>query len=160
MHMRSSILPVVILLSAPLHAMPLERYQAVEIQSQDLRPGLNARQSWRQSDVADYRYQLTARCLCAYHGSSRVYVVDRQVVRVEDESGRPRPMDARGMQDLRIEALFSLIDRYASQQPDGIEVRMNRYLGYPERIRIDPSYRLADDEIDLTITNFQLLKPR
>jgi len=50
-----------------------------------------------------------------------------------------------------------MIADYATQQPDRMSWKLNRYLGYPELIDIDPSYRMADDEIHFILSDFKVL---
>ncbi len=148
-----------LLVTSVLAAEP-ERYRPIEVESGMLRPGVTARQSWQLTGLRNYQYRLQAQCLCALHGSSKVTVLGGNVVAVEDENGRARDVTPAQMQRLRIEALLALIGRYASSQPDSMSWRLNRYLGYPERIFIDPSLRLADDEIDYVISDLRQLRLR
>lgn len=135
----------------------VEGYHAVDPDWRQIRPGISARHSWQQNAIDDYRYRLTVQCLCGLHGASEVYVIGGRVVKVEDENGRARPLSLADIRHLSVPGLFALIDRYAAQQPDRMSWRLHRTLGYPERIVVDPSYRLADDELDYRISSLQLL---
>ncbi len=138
-------------------ATGIDGYHAKDMDWKKLRPGVYARDSWRQSAISSYRYHLQVRCLCPLDGGSTVYVVEDRVVKVENNQGETRQLPVDLMQSLTIPGLYALIDRYAAQQPDRMAWKLNRHLGYPEVIEIDPSYRVADDEIYYVLSDFKVL---
>ncbi|BBD59938.1 hypothetical protein NIES2109_27300 [Nostoc sp. HK-01] len=44
-----------------------------------------------------------------------------------------------------------------ARRADNIDVQYNRQLGYPTQISLDYSFQQADEELYLTIENFQAL---
>ena len=156
--MQMFLLIFMVLAAGKVTAAGLDGYVATEIDWKQLRPGVQARDSWRQMAISHYRYRLQAQCQCPINGISTVYVIDGRVVRVEDGEGRQRSLPEDLEQTLTVPALHALIDRYAASQPDRMAWQLNRYLGYPERIEIDPAYRIADDEVRYTLDDFRVLQ--
>ena len=158
--MRAILLLLVFFATTVVSATGVSGYQAVDVDWKQLRPGISALDSWRQAGLRSYQYRLRAQCQCPLNGDSTVYVIDGVVVRVEADNGQPRNLTDALKQRLHIPALHTMISRYAAQQPDRMAWKLNRYLGYPEMIDIDPSYRIADDEIHYTLSDFKVLVKR
>lgn len=118
--------------------------------------GLTGLENWRLNAPRNYAYRLHAECLCALDGDSRVTVRAGKVW-VTTLSGQPRQLPEAVAQGLSIPALFEMLKTRAQSLPDRLQWRLNRYLGYPEWILIDPSYRLADDETVYRISDLQPL---
>jgi len=156
--MQMLLLIFMILTAGKVAAAGIDGYVAAEIDGKQLRPGVQARDSWRQVAPSDYQYRLRAQCQCPLNGISTVYVIEGRVARVEDDAGRQRSLPDELQQTLTIPALHALIDRYAASQPDRMAWQLNRYLGYPERIEIDPAYRIADDEVRYSLDDFRILQ--
>lgn len=135
----------------------VDGYRAAELESWRIQPGMNGRQTWRQVGLQDYTYRLRVACNCALNGESRVYVVDGKVARVEDREGRVRQIQDAFAARFTVPALFRLIDEAAARRPDSMTWRLDRRLGYPAFIRIDPSYRIADDETDYRLDRLRPL---
>jgi hypothetical protein len=59
---------------------------------------------------------------------------------------------------LSIMGYFAFIQKQQTQYPDEIRVKLNRSLGFPEEIWVNPSYKMGDDEISIEISNIIPLK--
>ncbi len=119
--------------------------------------GLSARENWRQNPHAHYRYVLHRRCYCPAPNDVRVEVANGRVTNVTDlKSGKDLP-PARLSGYASIDELIARIDAAVARKPDSMRVEYDRHMGYPKRVHIDPSYRIADDEIDFTIESVTLL---
>lgn len=118
---------------------------------------LSARANWEAADHPHYRYRLQRECYCAAPNDVVVQVADGRVVAVTDtQTGQPvDPAQWRGYRT--VPELFAEIDDAVSRQPDSLLVEYHRTLGYPQRVRIDFSYRMADEEIDYAIASLEIL---
>jgi hypothetical protein len=123
--------------------------------------GISGRDTWRLNNHRDYVYTLEQVCYCALPKKVQVYVIGDRVVQVED-LGVGRVYTSQDMlRSFRtINGYFSLIDELVARHPDSITIRHNRNLGYPEVIRVDPSYRMADEEVDYHIQDLKFLRKR
>jgi len=118
---------------------------------------LNARARWEASAPSDYSFVLERNCYCAAPNHVRIQVRGGKVVQVEDlQSGRRLTDEAILAQYPTIDQLLALIDRAVQKKPDNLTITYDRHLGYPSRIYIDYSYRMADEEVDYHITEFDL----
>ena len=121
---------------------------------------LSARDNWEQNDYQDYRYTLEQECYCPQPKRTRVTVRAGRVTGVTD-LGTGRPLSAAEAAGYpTVSGLFRLIDRSVGKRPDSMTIVYHRSLGYPERIRIDFSYRVADDELDYRLSGMEILDPR
>lgn len=134
--------------------MEVGRYSTGEVDWRQLRPGINARQTWQQTGLKNYHYVLETRCFCERDGQTQIYILNGVVVKAVDlGTGRDRRLDALPT----IPDLFRLIDTLSAQHPDRLVIEHDRHLGYPTRIFADPSLRTADDETDHRISDLKLL---
>ena len=119
--------------------------------------GLSARDNWERNPHEHYRYTLHRQCYCPTPKDVRVEVVAGQVTRVTDlASGKdvaPRLLSAYA----GIDELLARIDAAVQRRPDSLRIEYDRHLGYPKRVYIDPSYRVADDETDYRIEDVTIL---
>ena len=114
---------------------------------------LGARQNWELTAPRDYRFVLERRCYCAGPNRVRIQVRDGKVVGVEDlETGQVLTDPATLRHYPTIDEILALIDRAMTRHPDNLTITYDRHLGYPARVYIDDSYRMADDEIDYRIS--------
>ncbi|MCP4995927.1 MAG: hypothetical protein GY934_19440 [Gammaproteobacteria bacterium] len=140
-----------------------EGYVVTDERPQQGRAGveMNARATWRLNDYQDYVYRLEQACYCVLPKVAKVYVVAGRVVQVEDlKTGRVHREGDMLRNFHTVSALLELIDKLVARHPDNMSVRYNRHLGYPELIKIDQSYRMADEEIDYRVLNLKFLRRR
>lgn len=131
---------------------------AVDGQAQSSR-GVSAASTWRALGKNTYRYRLNQVCSCAEGGELWVYVVGSRVVALQ------RVYDGRVFNDkntLRnyhtIDELNDLISAELAKSPDWVEIYRNRYFGFPEKVALNPSYFVQDDEIEFSIRSVEFLK--
>ncbi len=123
--------------------------------------GMNGRETWLLSNYKNYTYTLEQVCYCALPKLAKVYVVGGKVVQVEDVKAGRIYSDASMLKNFRtIAEYIELIDELVSRHPDSLSIRYNRYLGYPELIKADISYHMADEEIDYRIVDLKFLKKK
>lgn len=119
--------------------------------------GLPARLLWQRSALDSYAYTLEQSCYCAAPPRARVYVADGEVIAVHDLD-RATWLPAEQLRLFSsIDRLFELIDALIAEQPDSLLVVLDKRLGYPAKVEINPRYRLADDEINFKISAFKKL---
>jgi len=132
-------------------------YKAIDVNPQAILPAMSAYQTWKQNALSDYTFMLYTECQCELNGVTQVYVINNHVIKVTDESGWIKNIKPKIRSSLTMDQLLDLIERYSGQMPDRMSWHLNRTLGYPESIIIDPAYRTGDDEINYKIDHFQLL---
>ena len=114
---------------------------------------LHARDQWESRNPSDYHFVLERQCYCAGPNRVRIRVSGGQVTDVVDlESDLPieDPEVRRGYPT--VAELLSLIDDARRKTVDNLTITYHRTLGYPSRIYIDYSYRMADDEVDYRLS--------
>jgi Family of unknown function (DUF6174) len=123
--------------------------------------GMNGRETWLINNYQNYVYTLEQACYCALPKQARVYVIAGKVVKVDDIKTGRGYKDAKMLSNFRtVPGYLELIDELVSRHPDSLSIRYNRYLGYPELIKADLSYHMADEEIDYRIGDLKFLKRR
>jgi len=123
--------------------------------------GMNGRQTWELNNHQDYSYTLEQTCYCVLPKRVQVYVIGGRVVQVDDlKTGRVHTEPDMLGSFLTINGYFKLIDQLLAGHPDSITIQHNRYHGYPEVIKANPSYRMADEETDYRISELKFLHKR
>ena len=148
-------MPVAVLLACPAIAPVSDTPSTPSIES--VSNLLTARANWEQANPKHYRFVYRRRCYCPTPNDVLIEVKDDRVVSVQTmDNGSPIPQQR--FQDYpTIAQLLSQIDRAVVAHPDSILVEYDRSQGYPKRVRIDFSYRAADDEIDYMIQQVEIL---
>lgn len=118
---------------------------------------LSARDNWTLNRRTDYRFVLHRSCYCASPNDVRIEVRDGRITEVVDlASGTP--LDPKLHREYpTVDELFTQIDAAIVRKPDSMHVEYDRHLGFPARVAIDFSYRMADEEIGYTIEDMELL---
>ncbi|HYE96220.1 MAG TPA: DUF6174 domain-containing protein [Rubricoccaceae bacterium] len=114
------------------------------------------RARWNAQGVEDYRFDLLERCICLRHlYRYRVAVrdgrpVQMEVTREEEEVPiiEPRPPDT-------VEEIFALLQDAFDGDTTRVFVGYVPETGLPAALYIDYNVRIADEELDYTITAFE-----
>ncbi len=149
------------LLLSPLHLAHADEspYREVAIDQSRIPWGLPARDIWKQTALTNYAFTLEQECYCPLPAKSRVYVENNKVFAVKDlSSNRWLDKNKEIKYFKTINQLFDLIDKNISKKPDSLHVLLDKHLGYPKLVEINPQYRIADDEINFRIRNLMMLK--
>ena len=120
----------------------------------------SARNRWRNANVSHYRYNLAVGCFCAF--------TQKMPLTVEVQNGALRSMVYRdGMpvsaEEMQIFAPYSTIDNLFGftaetlRKADDVKAGYDATYGFPANVQIDFIRNAADDELTLTVTNFQPL---
>ncbi len=118
---------------------------------------MSARQNWENAAPRNYSFVFERHCYCAGPNRVRVRVRGGKVAEVQSLPDGQRFTDPDTLRSYpTVEELLSLIDRAVARKPDNLTITYDRYLGYPSRIYIDYSYRVADDEIDYRLSDLRM----
>ena len=119
-------------------------------------------QIWRDANISHYRYNVAISCFCVFSQDMPliIEVQDDQVVSMEFASGNE--IDSSNREYF---ARFETIDRVFEQlqkdiggEADEVVVTYNATYGFPEEVKIDYVLEATDDELWLTISDFEALQ--
>ena len=118
-------------------------------------------EKWRDANVSHYRYQLNISCFCAFRGDMPlvIEVMDGKVVSMEYESGKEIDPANRELFDkfATIDRIFKEVEAGLAGAADEVKVTYDETYGYPVDITIDYMKEATDDELYLTVSNFEAL---
>ena len=112
-----------------------------------------ARAQWATKDPGTYQMTVEIACFCPeeFRGPFVVLVEDGNV---EDATFKGGPvMDGVASDYFTVDGLFDAIEALAFS--DRLEVTYDRESGFPVLVDADPSLNIADEEVFITVTNFQ-----
>jgi uncharacterized protein YceK len=119
-----------------------------------------AQEKWQNAGISHYRYELAISCFCVFSQDMPlvIEVKDGEVVSLEYKSGKE--IDAANMELFQrydtIDKILAELEK-AQSQADRVEVTYDENYGFPTQITIDQVAQAADDELYLTISNFEVL---
>lgn len=145
---------------------------AADIQSINLTPDppspflqlQGAQALWKQKQPAHYAYTLQRSCFCPPEFNKPIEVrVFRGLVQQATllPEGKPLPAD-RKQDALTVEGLFKIIQDALDSNAESVNVKYDPQFGFPTSISIDRSRMIADEEINLSASDFKVasgLKP-
>ena len=129
-----------------------------------------ARDQWQAANISHYRFNLTLGCFCAFSQDMPlvIEVKDGQVVSMKYQSGKE--IEAGNLEYFqRFATMDKLFDEIANgfadkgnvdtagQKADEVKVTYDETYGFPTQISIDRIKEAIDDELGLTISNFEKL---
>jgi hypothetical protein len=117
------------------------------------------RKLWGQQNISNYRYTLTRSCFCTPEARGPVVVEVRNGVTTSVTSvatGQPVSADLFKEYDT-IPKLFNVIQDAIARKAFSLTVEYSPNRGYPTQINIDYNSQIADEELYLTVENFQLI---
>ena len=148
---------LIFILLTPLHLAGAEEVPYQEVNVDQKFWGIPAREIWSQTALTDYAYTLEQQCYCTLPAKSRVYIANNKVLAVKDLSTNHwLKKDLNNFKT--INQLFDFIDEIVSKKPDSHQVVLDKHLGFPTLVEINPRYRTADDEINFRISDLKSLK--
>jgi len=118
------------------------------------------REQWESQGLDDYRYTLRVGCFCPPEVTDAIVVEVRggEVVSLEYAAGGPVGHPEYHARHDTVPELFQLIEMAIQSGADEIRVSYSPAYGFPERTRLDSSTAIADDELSLMISDFQVLE--
>lgn len=119
-------------------------------------------QKWRDANISHYRYKLAISCFCVFSQDMPliIEVQDGKVVSMEYSSGNE--IDAANREYFErfetIDRLFEQLQKDIGGEADEVVVTYNETYGFPEEVKIDYVLEATDDELWLTISDFEPLQ--
>ena len=121
------------------------------------------REKWEGQNFDHYRYTVVVTCFCIFAGAEVTYEVqDGQVVNQTVQPHPDRQVDPDEISEYyqeynTIEKVFDFLER-ATNEADEVTVAYDPTYGFPTDITVDWIKEAADDEIYLTLGNFESLQ--
>ncbi len=121
-----------------------------------------ARSRWQAAGISHYRFNLGVGCFCPYTQKMplNIEVMDGRVVSMQFKDGSPVSASEQKIFEeyQTIEALFDFTEG-AIGKADEIQVAYDPTYGFPVRVNIDYIKQAVDDELMLSVSDFQPLPP-
>lgn len=120
-----------------------------------------AREKWQDADLSHYRYNLTLSCFCAFNENMPlvIEVQDGEVISMEYQNGNE-------IEDFNLELfqkydtiddVFAELEKALNGEADKVTVTYDETYGYPTQIDLDFIENAIDDELYITISDFEVL---
>jgi len=122
------------------------------------------RQAWLDSGITHYRYSLNIGCFCAFRDQMpiTVEVQNNEILSMTYPDGtliaQTDPNYEIFSKHATIERIFSELEAGLAGAAEEVTVAYDPIYGYPSNIYFDYIKAAADDELSLTISNFEALK--
>jgi len=122
------------------------------------------RQTWQDSSITHYRFSLNIGCFCAFRSQMpiTVEVQNNEIVSMTYPDGTlvaaTDPNYETFSSHATIERIFSELEAGLAGDADDVTVTYDSTLGFPSEIYFDYIKEAADDELSLTVSNFEALK--
>ena len=120
------------------------------------------KEKWQDANISHYRYNLHISCFCVFVENMPlvIEVQDGEVVSMEFQNGAE--LDPTLRQDLfdkyaTIDRLFAELQAGLNGAADKVTVEYDPTYGFPTKADIDFVEEAIDDELYLTISNFEVL---
>lgn len=119
------------------------------------------KEKWRDANISHYRYELFISCFCAFNEDMPliIEVQNGKMVSMEFRSGKeidPSLMDLFKKYET-IDLLFAELEAGLNGAADEVTVKYDPKYGFPTEATIDVVKEAVDDELYLTISNFEQL---
>jgi hypothetical protein len=157
------VLAAALLVSVGFTAPALSRPPIRPISARPANPNLQRlrvnQKLWDQQNITSYRYTLSRSCFCTPEARGPVVVEVRNGETVSVTSvatGQPVDPELFKQYDT-VPELFDVIKDAIKRKASSLTVEYAK-LGYPTQINIDYSAQIADEELYLTVENFQVLQ--
>jgi hypothetical protein len=119
-----------------------------------------ARDKWQDAGISHYRFNLNISCFCIFTQDRplNIEVQDGEVVSMEYQSGNEIDPS-----NIELFERYATIDRIFAEletalvEADSVTVEYDETYGFPTQVSIDLDQQMADEEIYLTISDFDTL---
>ena len=118
-------------------------------------------EKWRDANISHYRYHLSITCFCIFSQDMPllIEVMDGKIVSMEYQSGKE--IDAANLELFNkfstIDRIFAEVEAGLAGAADEIRVTYDETYGFPVDITFDYVKEATDDELYLTVSNFEPL---
>ncbi|BAY65157.1 hypothetical protein NIES22_52600 [Calothrix brevissima NIES-22] len=147
--------------------VPVMSQPPIEIAQSPVRTNLNQRKLqfnrrlWEKQNILNYRYTFSNGCFCIPDARGPVVIEvrngkTRSITSVETGLRVTNPEYFENYNT--IPKLFNVIQDAIARQAFSLDVNYSARYGYPTQINIDYNAQIADEELYLTIENFQVLR--
>ncbi|MFN6563807.1 MAG: DUF6174 domain-containing protein [Nostoc sp. ChiSLP01] len=118
------------------------------------------RNLWNKQNISNYRYTFSNGCFCIPEARGPVIIEVRNGQTKSITSvATGQPVNPEFFQKYNtIPKLFNVIQDAIARRASNLDVNYSPRLGYPTQINIDYNSQIADEEIYLTIENFEQIK--
>lgn len=121
----------------------------------------SARDKWQNANISHYRFNVNVSCFCAFTQEMPliVEVQNGEVASLEYQSGNE--IDPASLEFFQrfvtVDRLFEEIEKDQAGEADEVVVEYDETYGFPTTITIDFVEEATDDELYLTISEFEVL---
>lgn len=145
--------------------LPVMAQSTVQIEQLSSRHNLNLRRLifnrrlWSSKNIYNYRYTLSNSCFCLAEARGPVVIEVRNGQTTSITAVNPeQPINPQFFQKYStIPKLFNVIQDAIKRQAFSLNISYDHQLGYPTQISIDYNSQIADEELFLTIENFEVI---
>lgn len=119
------------------------------------------KEKWQDQGISNYRYQLFVGCFCAFRGDMPliIEVQNGKTVSMEYQSGNE--IDPTNREIFKkyetIDLIFAELEAGLNGAADEVTVKYDPTYGFPAEASIDAVKEAVDDELYLTVSNFEVL---
>ena len=118
-------------------------------------------EKWQNANISHYRYHLFISCFCVFTQDMPliIEVQDGQVVSMEFQSGNEIDASNHELFDkyATIDRLFAELEADLNGAADEVIAKYDATYGFPTEVTIDFVKEATDDELYLTLSNFEEL---
>lgn len=119
------------------------------------------KEKWQDANVSHYRYNLFVGCFCVFSQDMPlvIEVKDGEVVSMEYQNRNEIDASSRELFEkyATIDHIFSELEKDINGEADEVIVTYDPTYGFPAEINIDFIKDAIDDELALTVSNFEKL---
>jgi Family of unknown function (DUF6174) len=118
-------------------------------------------EKWRAANISHYRFNLFIGCFCAYTQDMPliIEVKDGEVVSMKYQSGKE--IESGNLDYFQrfatIDKIFDELKKDLGGEADKVTVEYDETHGFPKQVSIDFIEQAADDELGLTVSEFEKL---
>jgi hypothetical protein len=143
-----------------LMAVLLTACAAANVSGSQTEIGQN-KEKWQKANISHYRYQLHLSCFCVFVENMPliIEVQDGKVVSMEFHNGKeidPSLLELFGKYQT-IDLILAELEAGLNGAADEVTVKYDPTYGFPTEATIDVVKEAVDDELYLTISNFEAL---
>jgi len=121
----------------------------------------HARQKWQDANISHYRFHLFIGCFCVYTQDMPliIEVKDGEVVSMQYQSGKE--IESGNVDYFQrfatIDKLFAQLKKDMGGEADKVTVEYDETYGFPKQVSVDFIENAMDDELVLTVSEFEKL---
>ena len=119
------------------------------------------KEKWQDAGISHYRYHLFISCFCAFNENMPlvIEVQDGQIVSMEYQNGNEIDPSLLELFEkyATIDRIFAEVEAGLNGAADEVIVKYEPTFGFPTEVTIDVVEEAIDDELYLTISNFEEL---